>query len=58
MGEGNDWHRLLIAPAVEKLLGVHPDERVLELACGNGKKLIGGFGQATIFVGDSVSSAR
>jgi hypothetical protein len=34
MGEGNDWHRLLIAPAVEKLLGVQPGERVLELACG------------------------
>jgi SAM-dependent methyltransferase len=37
MGEGNDWHRLLIAPAVEKLLGVKLGDRVLELACGNGQ---------------------
>src|SRR5215831_18593380 len=37
MGEGNDWHRLLIAPAVEKLLAILPGERVLELACGNGQ---------------------
>ena len=37
MGEGNDWHRLLIAPPVEKLLDIRPDERVLELACGNGQ---------------------
>src|SRR5262249_39531489 len=37
MGEGNDWHRLMIAPAVEKLLAVQRGERVLELACGNGQ---------------------
>jgi 2-polyprenyl-3-methyl-5-hydroxy-6-metoxy-1,4-benzoquinol methylase len=37
MGEGNDWHRILIAPAVEELLDVRPGERVLELACGNGQ---------------------
>src|SRR5579884_2506790 len=37
MGEGNDWHRLLIAPAVEKLLALHCGERILELACGNGQ---------------------
>jgi 2-polyprenyl-3-methyl-5-hydroxy-6-metoxy-1,4-benzoquinol methylase len=37
MGEGNDWHRVLIAPAVEKLLAIQPGDRVLELACGNGQ---------------------
>lgn len=37
MGEGNHWHRVLIAPAVEKLLNIQPGERVLELACGNGQ---------------------
>jgi 2-polyprenyl-3-methyl-5-hydroxy-6-metoxy-1,4-benzoquinol methylase len=37
MGEGNDWHKELIAPAVERLLGIRSGERVLELACGNGQ---------------------
>ena len=37
MGEGNDWHRMLIAPAVERLLDIQPGERVLDLACGNGQ---------------------
>ena len=37
MGEGNDWHRSLIASAVERLLEAQPCERVLELACGNGQ---------------------
>src|SRR5258708_27331174 len=37
MGEGNSWHRSLIAPATERLLGIRAGERVLELACGNGQ---------------------
>lgn len=35
-GEGNDFQRLLIAPATERLLALRPGERVLEIACGNG----------------------
>ncbi len=34
--EGNDFHRLLVRPAVERLLGDVGGQRVLEIACGNG----------------------
>ena len=37
MGEGNDWHRLLIAPAQERLLALQRDGLVLDVACGNGQ---------------------
>lgn len=37
MGEGNDFHRLLIAPAQERLLALQPGETVLDVACGNGQ---------------------
>src|SRR5262245_30874232 len=37
MGEGNQWHTLLIAPATEKLLAIRAGETVLEIACGNGQ---------------------
>jgi SAM-dependent methyltransferase len=36
MGEGNDWHKHLIAPTVQRLLDVRPGEVVVDLACGNG----------------------
>jgi SAM-dependent methyltransferase len=36
MGEGNEFQRVLIGPATERLLGVRPDETVLDVACGNG----------------------
>lgn len=36
MAEGNDFHRLLVAPSVERLLDLQADETVLEIACGNG----------------------
>ena len=36
MGEGNDFVELLVWPATMRLLGLHPGERVLDIACGNG----------------------
>jgi len=37
MGEGNDFHRLLIEPAQLRLLELRPGELVLDIACGNGQ---------------------
>src|SRR5690242_3483746 len=34
--KGNDFHRLLVAPAAERLLEIQPGETVLEVACGAG----------------------
>ncbi len=36
MGEGNQFQRVLIAPATERLLALQPEEQVLDIACGNG----------------------
>ncbi|MFN8523768.1 MAG: class I SAM-dependent methyltransferase [Chloroflexota bacterium] len=33
---GNHFHRELVEPAVERLLDVRPDERVLDVGCGSG----------------------
>jgi len=37
MGEGNEFHRVLIGPAQERLLDLRPGESVLDIACGNGQ---------------------
>jgi SAM-dependent methyltransferase len=34
--ESNDFHRLLVAPAAQRLLNIQPGEAVLDIACGNG----------------------
>lgn len=36
MGDGNQFQRELIGPALERLLQLQPGERVLDVACGNG----------------------
>lgn len=36
MGEGNVFHRHLVAPAVERLLSPRVGELILEVGCGNG----------------------
>jgi 2-polyprenyl-3-methyl-5-hydroxy-6-metoxy-1,4-benzoquinol methylase len=36
VGEGNNFQRLLIGPATERLLELQPGELVLDAACGNG----------------------
>lgn len=36
LSEPTSWQNTLIFPAVEQLLQVHPGERILEVACGNG----------------------
>ena len=36
MGDGNRWHRELIAPNQERLLDLREGETVLDVACGNG----------------------
>lgn len=36
MRDGNDFQRILVNPASERLLNLQPGETVLEIACGNG----------------------
>lgn len=47
MGEqSNDFHNLLVRPAMERLLAVEPGDSVLDIACGNGNfsRFLAGLG--------------
>ena len=35
-GEGNAFHKILVEPAMDRLLDLRPGERILEIGCGNG----------------------
>lgn len=37
MGEGNEFHKILIEPTQLALLNLQPGERVLDIGCGNGQ---------------------
>ncbi len=37
MGEGNAFHRVLLLPALERLMEITPGASVLDVACGNGQ---------------------
>ena len=36
MGDGNDFQRVLVGPAAERLLAIRPGETVADICCGNG----------------------
>jgi len=50
--EGNGFHRTIVEPAVERLLGLRTGERVVDAACGNGttaRRLAGWGAEVTAF---------
>jgi 2-polyprenyl-3-methyl-5-hydroxy-6-metoxy-1,4-benzoquinol methylase len=60
MGEGNDFFNVLLWPAVEGLLKPQPDERLLDVACGNGltsRRLAAGRARVTAFDGSTAMIA-
>ena len=40
MGEGNDFHKILIEPTQLKLLNIQPGQKILDVACGKGGDVV------------------
>ena len=56
MGEqSNDFHNLLVRPAMERLLAVEPGDSVLDIACGNGNfsRFLAGLGARVMAIDGS-----
>ncbi|MEO0969617.1 MAG: hypothetical protein AAFX80_15140 [Cyanobacteria bacterium J06639_18] len=34
--EGNDFHQTLIRPSTQRLLNLQPEQKILDVGCGNG----------------------
>jgi SAM-dependent methyltransferase len=63
MGEGNQTQRLLLRPAVERMLEVAPGDLVLDAACGNGvfSRWLAGMGARVVafdFSAELIARAR
>jgi 2-polyprenyl-3-methyl-5-hydroxy-6-metoxy-1,4-benzoquinol methylase len=63
MADGNDFFTTLVWPAVEELLRPQPDERLLDVACGNGvtSRLLARAGASVVgidFSNEMIRSAR
>lgn len=63
MGEGNDFVKVLIRPATERLLDLQPGECVLDVACGNGltSRRLAGMGARVVafdFAEQMIARAR
>lgn len=61
--EGNDFHRYLVRPAIEKLLELKSGQRILDIGCGNGltTRRLASFGAKVTgidFASEMIENAR
>ncbi len=61
--EGNDFHKYLVRPAIEKLLQLKPGQKILDVGCGNGltTRRLASLGAKVIgidFASEMINNAR